>query len=512
MAPLVKLWFVLARPLGAIALVLALGLGACSSGPSGAPEEESEASLEEFEGDLVFEDVNLDRAVDDGQPLWEVSADEARYSRDRQKGQLKNPTGKLYLDGEAVYEVEATQGFVEQNGIILRLAGGIKVKDLRDGGTFEGEEGSWQPQLGVFDLQKGVVLERDGDRLTAQSGQVFSQQRNFILKNDVALVSLADKDNPAAGKTELKSDELIWQMGPNQVDAAGNVDLTQVSGVNKTKLQAERVVWQRNEQMIQAIGQVVMIGQNPAVRIVTERAVLRQKEQLLTSDVPTVMERYNCASGSCVVSDRARGNAIEARLAEQVIYLRGNANVTLADPAISADSELMRWFVNDQRLIADLPVTVVNQQDGVVLQGDYGDVNMKTQVANLVGNVRGRSRQNQSRMRAQRLAWAMKEEQVQLVGNVVYQQASPPLTSTGDRAAAAIKDGQFVLISGPGQRARTTFITEETQDGGPNSKSEAQPSIAPTPGSAPGTIPIAPPPPPRPGDLPNVPRRQLLGG
>ncbi|MEM6500983.1 MAG: LPS export ABC transporter periplasmic protein LptC, partial [Cyanobacteria bacterium P01_C01_bin.89] len=450
---------------------------------------------------------------------------------------------------EAVYEVEATQGFVEQNGVILRLAGGIKVKDLRDGGTFEGEEGSWQPQLGVFDLQKGVVLERGGDRLTAQSGQVFSQQRNFILKDNVALVSLADKDNPAAGKTELKSNELIWQMGPNQVDAAGSVNLTQVDGANKTKLQAERVVWQRNEQTIQgignarlqqsgdpgagstdiraqrltwqqkeqvlqAIGQVVAIGQNPAVRIVTERAVLRQKEQLLTSDVPTVMERYNCAGGSCVVSDRARGNAIEARLAEQVIYLRGNANVTLADPAISADSELMRWFVKDQRLIADQPVTVVNQQDGVVLQGNYGDVNMKTQVANLVGNVRGRSRQNQATMRAQRLAWAMKEEQVQLVGNVFYQQASPPLTSTGDRAAAAIKDGQFVLISGPGQRARTTFITEETQGGGPNSQSEAQPSPAPgtTPGAAPGTAPGITPPPPRPGDLPNVPRRELRGG
>ena len=192
-------------------------------------------------------------------------------------------------------------------------------------------------------------------------------------------------------------------------------------------------------------------------------------------------------------------------LAEQVIYLRGNANVTLADPAIRADSELMRWFVKDQRLIADRPVTVVNQQDGVVLQGNYGDVNMKTQVANLVGNVRGRSQQNQSRMRAQRLVWAMKEEQVQLVGNVFYQQASPPLTSTGARAAAAIKDGQFVLISGPGQRARTTFVTEETQGG--ESKSEPQPS--PTPGATPA---IVPPPPPRPGDLPNVPRRQLLGG
>ncbi|MEM1426593.1 MAG: LPS export ABC transporter periplasmic protein LptC, partial [Cyanobacteria bacterium P01_H01_bin.130] len=109
----------------AIALMLGttLGLGACSSGPASNPQEESEASVEEFEGDLIFEDVNLNRADDDGQPLWEVSAAEARYSRDRQKGQLKAPTGKLYQDGEVVYEVEAEEGFVEQNGVVLRLAG-----------------------------------------------------------------------------------------------------------------------------------------------------------------------------------------------------------------------------------------------------------------------------------------------------------------------------------------------------------------------------------------------------
>ncbi|MEM9770868.1 MAG: LPS export ABC transporter periplasmic protein LptC [Cyanobacteria bacterium P01_D01_bin.73] len=534
-------------------LVATLGLGACSTGPSdGAGDQDSEASVEEFDGDLVFQDVNLNRAGDDGSPLWEVSAEEARYSRDRQKGQLKNPTGKLFQDGDAVYEFEAKQGFVEQNGIFLRLGGGIKVRDLRDGSTFQGEEGTWQPQLGVFDVQKGVVLKRGSDRLTAKSGQAFSKQRNFILREDVVLVSLKDKDNPAAGKTEMTARELIWQMGPNQVDAVGDTVLNRTEGANRTALRAERVVWQRKEQLIQAIGnaraqqsgsgsstdiraqrlvlqqkeqvlqafgQVLAVGQNPSIRLQTERAVLRQKEQLFSSDVPTVMERYDCSSGSCVVSDRARGDAVEARLAEQVIYLRGNANVALTDPAITATSQLMRWFIKDQRLIADQPVTVVNLQDGVVLQGDYGDVNMKAQVANLVGNVRGRSQQNQSQMRAQRLAWAMKEKQVQLVGNVFYQQASPPLTSTGDRAAAAIKDGQFVLISGPGQRARTTLITEETQ-GGVKSESGSKPSPVPSPipspasGEIPGSTPaiIPPPLPARPGDLPNIPRRELLGG
>ncbi|MEM1426909.1 MAG: LPS export ABC transporter periplasmic protein LptC, partial [Cyanobacteria bacterium P01_H01_bin.130] len=436
----------------AIALILgaAVGLGACSSGPVSDPQEESEASLEDFEGDLVFEDVNLNRADDDGRPLWEVSAAEARYSRDRQKGQLKEPTGKLYQDGEVVYEVEADEGFVEQNGVILRLAGDIKIRDVRDDSTFESQKGKWQPNEGIFELEEGIVLIRESNRLTADSGQIFSQEQNFILKENVKLVSLEDEENPEAGKTELTADELTWQAEIDQVDAIGSAKLSQVDNNSQTtSVQANRLVWQREEQVIQGAGNVVAVSQSSGVRMQTQRAVLQQKKQLLSSDVPTVMEQYDCSSGSCVVGDRARGNRVDMNLADQVMFLRGDAQISLSDPALDASSQSMTWYLQNQRLIADQPVTVVNRTDGVVLQGNYGDVDMKSQVANLVGNVRGRSQQNQANMRSQRLFWAMKEQQVQLVGNVFYQQADPPLTSTGDRAAAAIDDGQFVLLSGP---------------------------------------------------------------
>ena len=491
----------------AIALILGttLGLGACSSGPVSDPQEESEASVEEFEGDLVFEDVNLNRADDDGLPLWEMSAAEARYSRDRQKGKLKEPTGKLYQDGEVVYEVEAEEGFVEQNGVILRLAGDIKIKDVRDDSTFEGQKGKWQPQEGIFELEEGIVLTREGNRLTAESGQVFSREQTFILQDEVSLMSLEDEENPAAGKTELKADELTWQAKIDQVDAIGSATLNLVENGETTAVQANRLVWQRKEQVLQAEGKVVAIAQASGMRVQTERAVLQQKEQLLTSDVPTLMEQYDCSSGSCVVGDRARSNRVDVKLADRVAFLRGDAQVSLSNPALEASSQSMTWFLKNQRLIADQPVKVVNRTDGVVLQGNYGDVDMKSQVANLVGNVRGRSQQNQSNMRSQRLFWAMKEQQVQLVGNVFYQQADPPLTSTGDRAAAAIDEGQFVLLAGPGQRARTTFVTEETRQADP----EPSPAASPPPAGAPGSIP--PPPPVRPGDLPNIPRRQLLG-
>ena len=579
-------------------------------GPAGSGDGESEGSVEEFEGDLVFEDVNLSRADDDGQTLWTVKADEARYSRDRRKGELTAPTGKLYQDGKVVYEVQAKQGFVEENGIVLKLAGDIKVKDLRDQSTFEGQKGRWHPQLGVFELEEGIVLTRGSDRLTAKSGQAFSKERNFILKDQVKLVSLKDKKNPAAGQTELTTNELVWQMKPDQVDAAGSPKLKQVDGKTKTTttlqgervvwlrkqqliqavgkgkaqriqpkeqvalqgdrlvwqqkdqviqaigqgrvsqvepeqqtaLQAERVVWQQKDQVIQAMGNarvkqveggqttdlqaqtlvwqrkeqvlraegnVVAVGQAEGVRVQTQRAILQQKAGLLTSDVPTVMERYDCSSGACMVSDRASSNRVDIRMAERVVFLRGNAKITLADPALDATSESMAWHMKDQRLIADQPVTVVNKTDGVVLQGNYGDVDMKAQVANLVGNVRGRSLQNQARMRSERLFWAMKEEQVQLVGNVFYQQADPPLTSTGDRAAAVLKNGVFVLLSGPGQRARTTFVTEETTQAEP--KSSPPPSAAPAIAPAPSPLPSLPPLPARPGDLPAIPRDQLLG-
>ncbi|HEY9688645.1 MAG TPA: LPS export ABC transporter periplasmic protein LptC [Coleofasciculaceae cyanobacterium] len=586
------------RVLVAIALITGLSTG-CGSGPKRGENRiaADTKAVDDFQGDLVFDNLTLNRADKKGQVLWEVRSKQARYSRDRKLAKLSDVKGKLFQDGKVIYEITAKQGEVEQNGQVLKVSGNLRAKDLREKMEFQGGSAIWEPSKFQLQMKGGVTLNHPQAKIQSQEAVAFSRDRRVELSKVVKLVSKdKDKDRQmtldtdrlvwqmkademqAIGKVvaigkkpevKLTTDRLVWQRKKQISEAIGNVVAVNNKGANRltanrviwqmkeqiaqaegkavatsqesaaqlsadrivwqmkdqiaqaegkavatgqkppTQLNADRIVWQMKEQVAQAIGNVVAVRQDPAVRVQSQRAVWQQKAQMVSSDTRTIIERFNCAGGRCVISDRAAGNLVDVSLKDRVAFLRNQAQVSTGNPGVDVAGDSLIWQFQAQQLTADRPVTVYERQQQVVLNADRGSMDMKNQVAEMIGNVRGVSRLRSANLSSDRLLWSMGSQQLQAFGNVFYQQANPFLISRGNYGVGSMKDGAIFLQSGPGSRARSTFFPESVQAAAPPSPA---PNAAPAPGIPPaaGPAPVPVGPPPAPSTLPPIPPA-LLG-
>lgn len=544
-----------------MATVLA-GLGAGCGGTKSRGEEKiarDTKAAEEFQGDLVFDNLTLNRADKQGQVLWEVRAREGRYSRDRKLARLSDVKGKLFQDGKVIYEIAAQRGEVEQNGQILKVSGKLRAKDLRDKMEFQGGEAIWEPTKFQLQMKGGVVLTHPQAIVRSEEAVAFSRDRRVELAKTVKLVSKdkqtkLDSDRliwqmkadelQAIGKVvatgskpalKLTGDRLVWQRKKQITEAIGNVVAVDDKGANRLsadrivwqmkdqiaeaqgravavgqkpamQLNADRIVWQLKDRVAQAIGNVVAVGQDPAVRVQSQRVVWQQTPQLVSSDTRTIIERFVCAGGQCRISDRATGGLVDVSLKDRVAFLRNQAQVSTGNPGVDVASDSLIWQFQAQQLTADRPVTVYERQQQIVLNADRGAMNLKDQVADMVGNVRSVSRLQGSTLNTDRLVWSMANQYLQAFGNVFYQQANPFLISRGNYAAGSVKDGAIFLQSGAGARARSTFFPESLQAAA--SPAPAAPGPAPV---APGPAPAPAAPPQAPSTLPPIPTSLLVG-
>jgi LPS export ABC transporter protein LptC len=517
-------------------LVLGVGLGSCGDRPRDAEDLAEDAENQDFRGDLVFENVTLNRSDNDGNVLWEIRAKEVRYSRDRQYGRLIEPRGKLYNNQqELAYEVSGRLGEIERNGDELKLRGDVRATDRQNKLLLKGAQADWFPKQDRLtvegnpsDLNSMVEVEHPDVKITARQGTAFSDDRRIILRGEVDALS---KDK----QFSLQSERLVWQPAQDLLEAQGKVNGRHLK--EKLQLQAERLVWRRKEQEVQAIGKAIATGQDegirlnadrllwemkpqivqaigqvrgegrdPQVRLSADRAIWDRKRQeaqalgnaivtsrepalqvqsdrlvwqmqakWVQSDRPTQVNRFLCAAGTCRVSDRAKGQRMDVNLQDRVAFLRDNAQISLGESGVDLTGNSLIWDLKNDLLSADQPVTVFERQQQVVVRGNQGSFSIKDKVANLLGNVVGQSQVRPARLRTDRLYWAMNDQQLQAVGNVFYQQGDPPLTSTGDRAVGSLKDQQIVLLGGPFRRASSTFIPE-------TASSAVTPSPSPSPG------------------------------
>lgn len=546
---------------GLVALALIAGLStACGNRNRGEERIAADTkAAEDFQGDLVFDNLTLNRADKQGQVLWEVRANQARYSRDRKLAKLSDVKGKLFQDGKVVYEITAKQGEVEQNGQVLKVSGNLRAKDLREKMEFQGGSATWEPAKFQLQMKGGVTLNHPQAKIQSQEAVAFSRDRRVEMVQAVKLVSKdhqmkLDSDRliwqmkadelQAIGKVvatgskpemKLTTDRLVWQRKKQVSEAIGNVVAVQNKGANRLtadrvlwqmkdqvaqaegkavatgqnppmQLRADRIIWQMKDQVAQAIGNVVGVRQDPAVRVQSQRVVWQQKPQLVSSDTRTIIERFNCAGGRCVISDRAVGNLVDVSLKDRVAFLRNQAQVSTGNPGVDVASDSLIWQFQAQSLTADRPVTVYERQQQVVLNADRGFMDLKNQNAEMLGNVRGVSRLRSANLSSDRLIWSMRDQQLQAFGNVFYQQANPFLISRGNYGVGSMKDGAIFLQSGGNSRARSTFFPENLQ-------AAASPAPAPSPVvGAPAPGPAATPvgPPPIPSTLPPIPPA-LLG-
>jgi LPS export ABC transporter protein LptC len=295
-------------------------------------------------------------------------------------------------------------------------------------------------------------LYQDGKpiyRVEAKQGEVQQDGNRIVLRGNVVAT---DTQSGAV----LHGDELHWDPKQDNLIVQGNLRGTHPD-VTMTANQAQLHNRQRRMELS---GNVVAIAtKEPRLRLQAEKLVWLMKEQKVTSDRPVKIQRLEGKNNK--VTDQASGNQAEVGLGpNKTVHLKQNARLNTLDPPLQIAGNSLIWDVKAKTIVADQPVTVVNQQQQVTATANRGRMELQPKVAYLNGNVHAIGKRNNSQLDSDRLTWTIPSQLLVAEGNVVYKQPNPPATLRGSKAVGKLNNQTVTVTGGNGGRVVTEIVPQ----------------------------------------------------
>ncbi len=239
-----------------IGLVALVSLNAIACGGGRASDPVAEGEVEPIENSLLFNNITLEQSDEAGNLLWKVDADEVTYNEDQQVANARNPDGELYENGEAIYQVQAQRGIVQQDGEKIVLRGQVVATDLQSNAVLRGDELEWSPNEGVLIVRNNLRGEHPQVKLAANEARLHNEDRRMELLGNVnALVA-----DPAM---MIQGERLVWRIDDQTVLSNRPVQISRLEGDRVTD---------------------VAVGQRANVDLEAKTATLQQQAQIVTSD------------------------------------------------------------------------------------------------------------------------------------------------------------------------------------------------------------------------------------
>jgi LPS export ABC transporter protein LptC len=236
-------------------------LSACQGESRTAEKIQQDTAATDIEGSLVFNDITLDQADEQGRLLWKVKAKRVIYTKDKKLARIENPTGDLFQDGKVVLRVSANSGEIQENGDKVYLKGQIVATDTRNGAVFQGDEVEWRPKEDLLLLRNNLKSTHPKLEATAKAGRYFTRKQQMELDGSVAAIS---KDP----NLQMQTEGLVWQIQEQKVSGDKRIRMQRY----KDKTVTDRVEADKSE-----------------VNLKTKIATLQQNVQLTSVDPPVLM-------------------------------------------------------------------------------------------------------------------------------------------------------------------------------------------------------------------------------
>ncbi|HAG83756.1 MAG TPA: LPS export ABC transporter periplasmic protein LptC [Cyanobacteria bacterium UBA12227] len=245
-----------------ICLLALTSLSACQSNTRTAKKIQQDTAATAIEGSLVFNNVTLDQADEQGQPIWRVKAQKATYTKDKKIARIEKPSGDLFQDGKLVLQVSAESGEIHEDGKQIFLKGQITATDIRNGAIFTGDELEWLPKQDLL-IVRNNLKGRHPEQIeaTAKEGRYFTRKQEAKFQGSVTALS-KDPD------LQMKTNHLTWQIKEQKLITDQRTQMEQY----KNKVVTDRVEADKSE-----------------FNLKTKIAILKQNIQLTSVDPPVLI-------------------------------------------------------------------------------------------------------------------------------------------------------------------------------------------------------------------------------
>ncbi|TVQ58745.1 MAG: LPS export ABC transporter periplasmic protein LptC [Spirulina sp. DLM2.Bin59] len=379
-----------------VGLVLVLALGGCPL-PVDLPAETTEATPAGYEQQLILNNATLENADEAGNVVWKVQVERAVYQDETKNAVLETVTGNFLQDGEVVLKLSADGGEITNEGQQIVLRDNIIATDPRNGVVLRCNLLYWFPEEGRVQVEDAVDGSNPELRVEAKTAQYWTEDQRVEAKDEVVITGLKTP-------MQARTDQVEWDIPAQKVRS-------------ETKIMIDRY--------------------DPP-------------------DPPT--PEGEDAQPTPVVSDRIVADQAEFNLEQEIVILTGNVESRSMDPPVQIASNQIIWNLVTRIVRSDQPLTVIDREEEITITANQGIADLAKEVVRVSGGARGVNRRRPADLYANQMIWQIRPQEVEAVGDVIYQQTDPPLHLTGSRAVGTLHNQRIVVSGGGSSTSRVTTI------------------------------------------------------
>ncbi|MDJ0533100.1 MAG: LPS export ABC transporter periplasmic protein LptC [Xenococcaceae cyanobacterium MO_207.B15] len=277
-------------------------------------------------------------------------------------------------------------------------------------------------------LQDGkIILKVKGDK-----GEVRENGNLIFLRDNVVATDTRNE-------TIIKSNLVEWRPQENILVVTQNL-----TGSRKNiNLRGERATYFTDTENLELLGQVVVNTTDPFLRLETDRLVWQIPQQKIVGNKPWRVVRYQGE----IVTDRLVADRGQWDLENYTVVLNKNIELISLSPQLQVATDSATWNYQKRTIISDRPIQILDRQRQITVTGNKGDLDLIKNIAHLNQGVKGNRKINPAKFYASELTWNIPSETIDARGNVFYQQISPPLELTGDKAVIKLQENNAVVSS-----------------------------------------------------------------
>ncbi|MEQ9551837.1 MAG: LPS export ABC transporter periplasmic protein LptC [Coleofasciculus sp. G3-WIS-01] len=315
-------------------------LSGCQTDSQTVKKIQQDTKATDIEGSLVFNNVTLEQADEQGRPLWRVKADTAIYSKDKKIAQVEQPIGDLFQDGKVILKVSANSGEVREDGKQIFLRGEITATDTRNGAVFKGEELEWLPQDDLLVVRRNLEGRHPEQiEVTANEGRYLTRQEQMELKGSVQTIS---KDP----NVQLKTEQLTWQIKEKKLIGDQRTHIERYKDNTVTdRVVANQTDYNLNTKVAILKNNVQLTSIDPPVLISSNEAIWDVQAETVRSNQPVQIVHQQ----EKVVITANQG---QVDLGSEVANLRGGVQGVGSRNQAELYANQVRWDIPTQKMQA----------------------------------------------------------------------------------------------------------------------------------------------------------------
>ncbi|GAB1543808.1 hypothetical protein NUACC21_64840 [Scytonema sp. NUACC21] len=354
--------------------LMAIGLVACGGGKTNVVDKTpiETPSPGNKDSNLTFIGVSLLQADETGRPVWKVVAKQAKYTKEKQIGEAENPYGELYQDGKIVYQVQAQQADIEQDGKQLFLKGQIVATDPRNGVVLQGNELEWRPKEDLLIVRNRVNGTHKQLRAVAQEARVKTREQLVEFSGGVVAQSIDPQ-------TQMRTEQLMWRIKeeklignrPIEIDRYKNNQITDRGRGDSAEFNLKtKIATVKKNAQIQLV--------DPPVQVASHSMNWNLNSETVTSDSP--VQVFHQAENL-----RVTANSGEVKIPQKTVYLTGDA-YAVGERRQSLKSNNLTWYLEKKLVEAQGNVVYRQVDPPLAFKGQQASGNLQAETIEVRGD------------------------------------------------------------------------------------------------------------------------------